>query len=190
MAGSATSKRSVSTGLAPLRADAAKSPTAQKNSVRSRGNSRIDRGMIQDGKLREFARGHAIPVRTDYTAGEVRRFAQQRKTLRRRTAVSDCGRARGGLAGRGGEDWWHESSDAAGLGDPVQRWAIPSRRANQGRGCGAAEIQRTTKNAPRWTDMNLAAEYESEATMLRCRLGKLRDLWQARAAYPCSSLSP
>src|SRR5262249_27768874 len=35
------------------------------------------------------------------------------------TAVSDCGRARGGLAGRGGEDWWHGSSDAAGLGDPV-----------------------------------------------------------------------
>src|SRR5262249_18874650 len=37
------------------------------------------------------------------------------------TAVSDCGRARGGLAGRGGEDRWHGSSDAAGLGDPVQR---------------------------------------------------------------------
>src|SRR6516164_7401792 len=37
------------------------------------------------------------------------------------TAVSNCGRARGGLAGRGGEDWRHGSSDAAGLGDPVQR---------------------------------------------------------------------
>jgi predicted metal-binding membrane protein len=36
MARSATSKRSVSTGSAPLRADAAKSPTGQKNSVRSR----------------------------------------------------------------------------------------------------------------------------------------------------------
>jgi putative transposase len=35
--------------------------------------------MIQDGKLREFAMGHAIPVRTDYTAGEVRRFAQRAK---------------------------------------------------------------------------------------------------------------
>src|SRR5262249_49013825 len=30
------------------------------------------------------------------------------------TAVSDCGRARGGVAGRGGEDRWHGSSDAAG----------------------------------------------------------------------------
>src|SRR5512132_3750505 len=49
--------------------------------------------------------GHAIPVRMDYTAGEVRRLAQRRR----------------GLTGRGGEDWWHGSSDAAGLGDPVQR---------------------------------------------------------------------
>src|SRR5260221_13928126 len=37
------------------------------------------RGMIQDGKLRGFAMGHAIPVRTDYTAGGVRRFAQRAK---------------------------------------------------------------------------------------------------------------
>jgi hypothetical protein len=29
--------------------------------------------------------------------------------------------------------------------------------------CGAAEIQRIAENAPRWPDMNLAAEYESEA---------------------------
>src|SRR5215831_17113124 len=35
--------------------------------------------MIQDGKLRGFAMGHAIPVRTGYTAGEVRRFAQRAK---------------------------------------------------------------------------------------------------------------
>jgi hypothetical protein len=35
--------------------------------------------MIQDGKLKGFAMGHAIPVRTDYTAGEVRRFAQRAK---------------------------------------------------------------------------------------------------------------
>src|SRR4029453_9783286 len=34
---------------------------------------------------------------------------------------SDCGRARRGLAGRGGQDWWHGSSDTARLGDPVQR---------------------------------------------------------------------
>src|SRR4030095_9477368 len=35
--------------------------------------------MIQDGKLKGFAMGHAIPVRTDYTAGEVRRLAQRAK---------------------------------------------------------------------------------------------------------------
>src|SRR6185295_15332858 len=35
--------------------------------------------MIQDGKLRGFAMGHAVPVRTDYTAGEVRRFARRAK---------------------------------------------------------------------------------------------------------------
>src|SRR5262249_61509429 len=35
--------------------------------------------MIQDGNLRGFAMGHAIPVQTDYTAGEVRRFAQRAK---------------------------------------------------------------------------------------------------------------
>ena len=28
--------------------------------------------------------GHAIPVRTDYTAGEVRRLPSERKMLRRR----------------------------------------------------------------------------------------------------------
>src|SRR6516225_5071611 len=44
--------------------------------------------MIQDGKVRGFAMGQAIAVRTDYSAGE---------------------------------DWRHGSSDAAGLGDPVQR---------------------------------------------------------------------
>src|SRR5258707_5728239 len=35
--------------------------------------------MIQDGKLRGFAMGHAIPVRTEYAAGEFRRFAQRAK---------------------------------------------------------------------------------------------------------------
>src|SRR5262249_38501988 len=35
--------------------------------------------MIQDGKLRGFAMSQAIPVRTNYTAGEVRRFAQRAK---------------------------------------------------------------------------------------------------------------
>src|ERR1700730_18290790 len=35
--------------------------------------------MIQGGKRREFAMGRAVSVRTDYTAGEVRRFAKQAK---------------------------------------------------------------------------------------------------------------
>src|SRR5262245_14213977 len=35
--------------------------------------------MIQDGKVRGFAMGQAIAVRTDYSAGEVRRFAQRAK---------------------------------------------------------------------------------------------------------------
>ena len=49
----------------------------------------------------------AIPVRTNYTAGEVRRFAQRAKRCcAGATAVSDCGRARRCLAGRG-HDRWH-----------------------------------------------------------------------------------
>jgi putative transposase len=39
--------------------------------------------MIQDGKLKGFAMGHAIPMRTDYTAGEVRRLAQRAKDAAR-----------------------------------------------------------------------------------------------------------
>src|SRR6202166_4294803 len=35
--------------------------------------------MIQGGKRRVFAMGGAIPVRTDYTASEVRRLAKQAK---------------------------------------------------------------------------------------------------------------
>ena len=37
----------------------------------------LKRGL--DGKLGGFAMGQAIPVRTDYTVGEVRRFAQRAK---------------------------------------------------------------------------------------------------------------
>jgi hypothetical protein len=37
--------------------------------------------MIQDGKLRGFAMGQAIPVRTDYTAGVL---PSERTMLRRR----------------------------------------------------------------------------------------------------------
>jgi 7,8-dihydropterin-6-yl-methyl-4-(beta-D-ribofuranosyl)aminobenzene 5'-phosphate synthase len=32
--------------------------------------------------------------------------------------------------------------------------AIPPRRADQGRDCGAAEVQRVAENAPRWPDLN------------------------------------
>jgi hypothetical protein len=43
--------------------------------------------MIQDGKLRGFAMGHAIPVRTDDTAGGVRRLAQRAKDAAQATAA-------------------------------------------------------------------------------------------------------
>jgi hypothetical protein len=39
---------------------------------------------MQDGKLRGFAMGQAISVRTDYTAGEVRVLPSERKMRRRR----------------------------------------------------------------------------------------------------------
>ena len=45
--------------------------------------------MIQSGKRRVFAMGQAVPVRTDYSAGEVRRLAKQAK---------DAGQARRLLA--------------------------------------------------------------------------------------------
>jgi Winged helix-turn helix len=65
--------------------------------------------MIQDGKLRGFAMGHAIPVRTDYTAGEVRRFAQRAKgaaQARRLLAIAAVleGASRGEAAKIGGMD--------------------------------------------------------------------------------------
>ena len=52
--------------------------------------------------------GQAIPVRTDYTAGEVRRFAQrardaaQARRLLAIAAVLDAGASRGGAAKIGG----------------------------------------------------------------------------------------
>src|ERR1700736_1574297 len=36
-------------------------------------------------------------------------------------------------------------------------WAIPSRRADQGRNCRAAEIRHFAENAPRWVDVNTSA---------------------------------
>jgi len=51
--------------------------------------------------------------------------------------------------------WASKSSELAARRRPSWRteWAIPSRRADQGRDCGAAEIQRIAENAPRWPDM-------------------------------------
>src|SRR5262249_11612136 len=65
--------------------------------------------MIQDGKLRGFAMGQAIPVRTDYTADEVRRLARRAKDpaqARRRTAIGAVldGAAREEAATIGGMD--------------------------------------------------------------------------------------
>jgi hypothetical protein len=76
--------------------------------------------MIQDGKLRGFAMGQAILVRTDYTAGEVRRFAQRAKDAaqaRRLLAIAAVldGASREEAAKIGGMD------RQTGLGDPVQR---------------------------------------------------------------------
>jgi hypothetical protein len=36
-------------------------------------------------------------------------------------------------------------------------------RAHEGRDCRTAKVQRAAENPPRWPDMNLAAEYKSEA---------------------------
>src|SRR5213076_3071667 len=65
--------------------------------------------MIQDGKLRGFAMGQAIPVRTDYTAGEVRRFAKRAKDVaqaRRLLAIAAVldGASRADAAKIGGMD--------------------------------------------------------------------------------------
>src|SRR6516164_9799045 len=78
--------------------------------------------MIQDGKLRGFAMGHAIPVRTDYNAGEVRRFAKQAKDVaqaRRLLAIAAVleGASRADAAKIGGmdrqtlRDWVHRFND-------------------------------------------------------------------------------
>ena len=48
--------------------------------------------MIQDGKLRGFAMGQAIPVRTDYTAGEVHRFATAAIANSRRACAASFAR--------------------------------------------------------------------------------------------------
>ena len=65
--------------------------------------------------------GQAIAVRTDYSGAEVRRLEADEGRGAGASASGDrCG-ARRSIAGRGGEDRWYGPSDAAGLGDPVQR---------------------------------------------------------------------
>ena len=62
--------------------------------------------------------GQAIPVRTDYTAGEVRRFAKAGEGCGAGAEASgDCGCARRGFAGRGGQDRRDGSPD-------VRDWVI------------------------------------------------------------------
>src|ERR1700674_4640065 len=65
--------------------------------------------MIQGGKRRVFAMAQAIPVRRDYTAGEVRQFAKRAKDAaqaRRLLAIAAVldGASRGGAAKSGGMD--------------------------------------------------------------------------------------
>jgi hypothetical protein len=93
--------------------------------------------------------GQAIAVRTDYTAGEVRRFAQRAKDAaqaRRLLAIAAVldGASREEAATIG----WHGSSDAAGLGDPVQR--AGSGRSHQYPFSGsAAQAQRQARGLSR-----------------------------------------
>jgi hypothetical protein len=56
-----------------------------------------------------------------------------------------------------------------------RRGAVPSRRADPGRDCGAAEVQRIAENASRWSDMNLATEYELTARWKRGNIPSLRE---------------
>ena len=97
--------------------------------------------MIQDGKLRGLPWA-AIAVRTDYAAGEVRRFAQRAKDAaqaRRLLAIAAVldGASREEAAKIGGMD----RQTLAGLGDPVQR--VGSGRSHQYSFSGdAAQAQR------------------------------------------------
>jgi hypothetical protein len=50
---------------------------------------------------------------------------------------------------------------------------------DQGRDCGAAEIQRVVENAPRWPDMNLAALAERSFSISKSLI-----LFQATPARP------
>ena len=66
----------------------------------------------------------AVPLRTDFSARELRRLAKQSRDsnqsrrLLSLAAVLD-GMSRGGAARIGGMDRWHGSPDASRLGSPV-----------------------------------------------------------------------
>src|SRR6266567_7069096 len=65
--------------------------------------------------------GRAIAVRTGYTSGEVRRVAQQVKNAAQARRLLSIAAVLDGLAGSRGNVRRNGPSDAAGLGDPVQR---------------------------------------------------------------------
>src|SRR5258705_10357624 len=75
--------------------------------------------MIQVGKRGVFAMGQAVPIRTDYTASEVRRFAKCAKDgaqARRLLALAAV------VGGGSGE----EAAKVGGVGRPAMRgWGIP-----------------------------------------------------------------
>src|SRR6266516_4839506 len=105
--------------------------------------------MIQDGKLRGFAMGYAIAVRTDYSAGEVRRFAQRAKDAaqaRRLLAIAAVlnGASREEAAKIGGmdrqtlRDWVIRFNERARVvSNNGLKWAICSIRS-EGRSVGCS----------------------------------------------------
>ena len=66
------------------------------------------------------------------------------------------------------------------------QWAIPSRRAHQGRDCGAAEIWRIVENAPGWPDLNRQSRLRSPA--ISRPLGPSLD--RARRTYSPIGMAP
>src|SRR6516225_1237384 len=78
--------------------------------------------MIQGGKRRAVCHGDCHCGRDglfQQRASPAGKPSEERRTST--PAVGHSGRARRCLAGSGSKDWRHGSSDAAGLGDPVQR---------------------------------------------------------------------
>jgi hypothetical protein len=125
-------------------------------------------GMIQDGKLG----GCHGPRYSGADRLYCRRGSPVCPVSERRcagaTAVNNCGPTRWGLAGRGGEDWWHGSSDVAGLGDPVQR-AGSGRSHQYSFSGGAAQAQRHTQSLSR---LNRRRRARSLRSMAWCAGGR------------------